>query len=140
MARTRMYQVRNNRFDFKCQQCGAKRSYAVSPSMRRKKVICHNCGETCHCQLNRRVEKRNAQAGRASLLTTDGREFDIDLRDISPRGVGFSVPLNLARMLSARQVVEFRCLWNPNLFSKGRYRIVNIFGQRIGAASLKAAA
>ncbi len=136
MAKSRIYQVISNRIQFKCDECKTRRSLPVPPNVRRRSVRCHNCGTLSQCQLNRRLETRQMQSGRAILLIRDGREVDIDLHDISLGGVGFDVAFGAARKLSVKQDVQFRCGWNPRLLDQGRYVIKSIKGHRIGVQNI----
>lgn len=136
MGKTRTFHVIGNRIQFKCQECKAKRNVPVLPKIRRKNIRCHNCGSSLSCILNRRVIQREAQAGRAAIITNDGREIDVDLHDISLGGVGFDVPSQAVRLISLKQSVKFKCSWNPTLLSRGRYIVTSINGRRIGVQNL----
>jgi len=132
MARSRLFQVRSNRIRFKCAECQTTRSLPVPPNVRRRSAKCHKCGVITHCQLNRRIQPRESQSGKVTMITRDGRETDIHLHDISLNGVGFIVPPGTARRLSVRQEVSFKCSWNSRLLTRKRYIIKNIKDQYIG--------
>lgn len=132
MARSKTYRVIDNRFQFKCEICGAKRSLAIPPETRSKTVKCHKCGTVSRCALNRRGLRREHQSGKAMMTLPGGRQFPVDLRDISFAGVGVDVAPGSGRMLNVRWEVKLECNWNSNLFSRGRYVIKNIQGDRIG--------
>lgn len=72
------------------------------------------------------------------LITQEGREFEINLNDISVNGVGFDVPIGIARakIVSLGEEVRFRCSWNSNLFGSSRYVVQNVRGQRVGVKKL----
>ena len=132
MARAKTYQVKDNRILFKCEECGAKRSMAVPPSVRSKTVKCHKCGTSSRCALNRRLQRREEQCGKATMVLPGGKEFPIDLNDMSAGGVGVSVAPGGGRMLNLRWEVKLKCSWNSRLFNDGRYIIKNIQGDRVG--------
>lgn len=137
MSKTRTYSVINNRFQFKCPSCQAKRMIAVPPDIRRKSVRCQRCGELSHCQLNRRVVPRMSQTGKALLILGDGKEMAIDLYDISIGGVGFEISGSIATTISVRQEVKLRCAWNPRLLDQSRFIIRSVKGRRIGAQTIE---
>jgi hypothetical protein len=84
--------------------------------------------------LNRRFRYRSQQAGKVLLITQSGREFEIHLNDISENGVGFDVPIGIARaqVVSLGEEVRFRCSWNPQLLGSNRFVVQNVRGQRVG--------
>ena len=61
-----------------------------------------------------------------------GKKFPIDIRDISFGGVGVNVAPGSGRLLNLRWEVKLECNWNSSLFSRGRYIIRNIQGDRVG--------
>lgn len=133
MPRTRTYRVINNRMQFKCSECGARRYLSVPSDARRRSVRCNKCGARSSCLLNRRTIPRDSQAGKAVVVLPNRREVDIDLHDISMNGIGFDLPVGIAKLLSVKQVVSFKCSWNPRLIGNGRYVIKSIHGRRVGA-------
>lgn len=133
MPRTKTYRVMNNRMQFKCSECGARRYLSVPADSRRRSVKCIKCGERHNCLLNRRVIPRDRQAGKATVVLPSGREVDIDLYDISMNGIGFDMPFSATKNLSVKQVVTFKCSWNPRLLGNSRYVIQSIQGRRVGA-------
>lgn len=132
MSKTRTYSVVNNRLQFKCPFCQARRMIALPPDVRRKSIRCQKCGELSHCQLNRRIVPRQSQAGKALLILNDGKELAIDLYDISFGGVGFELSGSIAATISVRQEVKLRCAWNPRLLDQGRFVIKSVKGRRVG--------
>lgn len=132
MARTKTYRVIDNRFHFKCDECGAKRNLAVPSGKRSKTVKCYRCGHFSRCALNRRGLRREKQSGKALMTLPGGKQFAIDIRDISFGGVGVNVAPGNGRMLNLRWEVKLECSWNSKLFSRGRYIIKNIQGDRVG--------
>lgn len=129
----RAFQVNNGRIHFKCPVCQAKRMVTVPPGLRQRSLRCHKCGELSRCDLNRRYTGREKQQGKVFLYTGDGSQIEVDLYDISLRGVGFEVAQKDIRRMSVGRDVSFRCTWSPQLLSMGRYRIKSIQGRRIGA-------
>jgi len=132
MARTKLYQVKDNRIRFKCEECEAKRTLSVPPNVRSRSVRCHKCGTFARCALNRRRHPRQQQAGKVTMILRGGREVAIDLHDISLKGVGVITGPGGGRMVSLKEEVHFKCSWNPKLFPSGRYVIKNIKGDRLG--------
>lgn len=133
MSRTKTYRVVNNRMQFRCPECGTRKYIAVPPDVRRRSVRCTKCGARNNCLLNRRNIPRDSQAGKAVLVLPDGREIEIDLHDLSMKGIGFDLPLGVAKKLHVKQVVSFKCTWNPRLIGNNRYEIKSIHGRRVGA-------
>jgi len=134
MAKTAIIQVINNRMRFKCGNCGAKRSSSVLSGVRRKSMQCHKCKTTTRCTLNRRVTPRESQCGKVLLITSEGRELEVNIHDISRTGFGLVIPLKVsrARKILKGQKVRFNCRWNPTLMGSGYYQVVSNDGQRIG--------
>ena len=135
MGATRDYQVLEGRMFFRCPACGAKRTYSISHDLRQISVRCYKCGDKSHCRLNRRFRYRSQQTGKVLLITQAGREFEINLNDISPNGIGFDVPIGIARaqVVALGEEVRFRCSWNPQLVGNSRFVVQNVRGQRVGA-------
>jgi hypothetical protein len=135
MGITKEYQAIENRIFFKCPACGSKRTLMVPPELRQISTHCYKCGDITRCRLNRRFRSREQQAGKILLITDTGQEFEIYLNDISEMGVGFELPIGLARanVVSAGDVVRFRCSWNPRLLGNFRYVVKSVRGQRVGA-------
>lgn len=136
MARGKMFQVKNSRFQFICGECKAKRHLPVPPNTRRRSVRCHKCGTTERCLLNRRAYVRERQSGKVTMILKSGRELSADLYDISSRGLGCEVHPKEARLLTTRQEVKFKCTWNPMLVERNRYVIKTIQGNRVGLINL----
>jgi len=132
-VKRRIFQVNNGRIQFRCPECQAKRMVAVPMGVRQRSLRCHRCGETFRCDLNRRCAGREMQSGKVLLCTGDGSEIEVDLFDISIRGVGFELNFKDLRQLKVGRDVTFRCPWNPRLLAGGRYRIRSITGCRVGA-------
>ncbi|MDO9042882.1 MAG: hypothetical protein Q7U64_11165 [Desulfocapsaceae bacterium] len=135
MGITKDYQVLGNRIFFRCPGCGAKRTYSIAHDLRQISIRCYKCGDKSMCRLNRRFCYRSQQAGKVLLITQEGREFEINLNDISVNGVGFDVPIGIARakVVSLGEEVRFRCSWNPQLLGSSRFVVQNVRGQRVGA-------
>jgi len=107
---------------------------AVAPHLRMRKVRCQKCGVITICNFNRRYEQREFQSGKVVLLTSDGKEVEIYLHDISSGGVGFELPIMEARKckLSVGEKVKFKCRWNSSRLERGEFVIKRIKEQRVG--------
>ena len=136
MPKTKEFKIQDRRLLFKCPSCGARKN-SVIPDIRRKTVRCHNCGEMVRCLFNRRPETRVYHAGKLTLRTRDGREFEVTLKDLSSKGIGFELAAGKSlRHLSVGHEINLSCTWNPNLLSQSRYVVRNINGLRVGAEKL----
>ena len=124
---------------FRCVECRARRSMAVAPHLRMRKVRCQKCGVITICNLNRRYEQREFLSGKVILLTSDGKELEIDLHDISSGGVGFELPFMVARKckLNVGEKVRFKCRWNASRLERGEFVIKEIKGQRVGVQKVR---
>lgn len=134
MGRTATVQVINNRLLFRCPACKTRRNMAILPNLRQKLVTCHRCQLSTKCILNRRVKPREPQAGIVLMVTTDNKETEITLHDISPEGAGFDIPYGTQKSLrlSVGAQIRFKCTWNPRLFGSQPYEVKSIIGQRVG--------
>lgn len=134
MGKTLTFQVINNRLMFRCPACGVRRNMALPPNLRQKNIKCHKCSEITKCRLNRRTKPRELQCGKVVLITSDSRETEVNLHDISHDGAGFDLPpgTSRARKLSIGSKVRFKCGWRPSLFGSCYYEVKSIVGQRVG--------
>jgi len=132
MGKTKSFRVENGRMLFKCHLCQSKRMVAVAPGVRTRSLRCSKCGESTRCIFNRRQAQREQQSGTVLAQTSDGRELMVDLFDISLKGVGFELSIRDINKIAIGRDVQFKCTWNPRLFSQGRYVVRSITGQRIG--------
>lgn len=132
---TKMFQVINNRIQFRCYNCKSKRNLAVRPDLRKKRIACYKCGELTTCILNRRSKNRDSQAGIIQVVTASGIYLDADLRDISNNGVGFNLHHSAMKKkgLTSGSLIRFECNWNPKLLGNSYFMVKNVQGQRIGA-------
>ena len=137
MAKTKIFNIVDGRFHFKCPMCQAKRMISVPMRVRRRSFRCHKCREITRCIFNRRSTLREQQVGKAILVEADGNHLDINLTDISHYGVGFNVDYCDIRKISIGKIVNLRCSWNPRLFVSGNYRIKTISGQHVGAEIIR---
>lgn len=135
MGITKDYQVQGSRIFFRCPVCETRRTYPIAHNLRQISVRCYKCGGKSMCRLNRRFRNRSQQAGKVLLITQEGREFEINLNDISENGVGFDVPIGIARakVVTLGEEVRIRCSWNSRLFGNSRFVVQNVQGQRVGA-------
>jgi hypothetical protein len=132
MGKTKTFRVENGRILFKCHVCQGKRMMAVAPGVRMRSIRCSKCGEATRCLFNRRLAERESQSGLVLVLTNDGRELMVDLFDISLNGVGFELSIRDANKIAVGRDVQFKCSWNPQLLSSGRYIVRSVKGQRVG--------
>ena len=72
------------------------------------------------------------------VITSNKRETEVILHDISEDGVGFDLPPGKPRniIVSVGSQVRFKCLWNPHLFGNDQYKVLSIVGHRVGAKRL----
>ncbi len=134
MGKTRNFNVINNRIQFKCPSCGARRNSALPPSLRKKSIRCHKCDEIVKCVFNRRAKPRMPHLGKVEMITKDGKNLDVNLRDISAGGIGLDIPIGVlrSRRITVGQQVRFKCRWNPRLLDTGYFVVRTIKDQRIG--------
>jgi len=139
MAKTIVFRVVNNRFLFRCTSCGAKRRLSAPPHLRQKIIRCFKCHEINKCAFNRRVTPREQQSGKAVLITSAGKEVDINLIDISSKGVGVELSIQglRSRVVKIGDQIQLICSWNPRLFSRNRYIVQNIREQKVGIKVLE---
>jgi len=138
MAKTVTVKVVNNRLLFRCPACRARRNIAILPNLRQKAITCHKCHEITRCILNRRTQPRNLQSGKVVITTTDQKEAEVLLHDISSDGVGFELPFGLRKTLriSLGSHIRFKCSWNQKLFGSNTYEVKSIIGQRVGVKKI----
>lgn len=135
MGKLIVFRVINNRMQFKCEQCDARRNFPVQPSIRSRNIRCHKCDAVTRCLLNRRLTRRELQSGKANMITREGRNIVVNLHDISvDGGLGLELPIRAARakVVKIGEEVRFNCKWNPRLLGSGRFKVVSSDGQRLG--------
>ncbi len=135
MGRMIEFRVINNRMQFKCAVCAAKRNFPVQAKIRRKNMRCHKCDAITRCMLNRRITPRELHSGKATMITNGGKEIAVNIHDISmDGGIGVDIPIRAARARTVKigEKVQFNCRWNPRLLGSGYFVVVNSTGQRIG--------
>lgn len=134
MGKTKTFRVINNRLQFRCRSCGARKNVAVPPQLRGRTIRCHKCGEMTKCLFNRRETLRELQSGKAVLINDRGKEVDIFLTDISTKGIGFELSLQAARTRPVKvgDKVRLTCSWSQRLLDGSRYIVQNINGLRVG--------
>lgn len=106
---------------------------AIPSGVRKRSIRCNKCGEITRCDFNRRLIPREQQRGKILMSTSDSNYVEVDLYDMSLNGIGFDVSYRDIRKISVGKEIQFRCTWNPRLFSQGRYVVRSIKGRRIGA-------
>ncbi len=138
MGKTITFRVVNNRMQFRCSACGAKRNITVPPKLRRKNMRCHKCDKITKCVLNRRLRPRELHSGKIYLSTIEGKEIEVNLYDISATGIGMDIPIGAARsrLLKIGTQVRLRCTWNPHLLGRSRYEVKNIQERRVGVKKM----
>ena len=134
MAKSLIFKVVNNRLQFRCSTCKAKRNVTVPPDVRTKSIRCHKCADLTRCIFNRRIHPRENQSGIVTLQTSAGREIDVMLHDLSMEGLGFNIPVGSARTyrIGIGNEVRLRCAWNSRLIPNIAFVVKNIKGQRVG--------
>ena len=134
MAKSIIFKVINNRMQFRCSACKAKRNVTIPPDIRVKSIRCHKCAELTRCVFNRRIEPRENLSGAIILETSSGSEIDVMLHDRSRDGLGFNIPIGSARTyrIGIGNKVRLRCSWNPRLIPNTTFVVQNIKGQRVG--------
>jgi len=132
MGKMRTFKVINNRIQFICPACKAKKFAAVPRNLRRRTIRCTKCAEITCCILDRRVKPREQQSGKI-LMVTGERKLEVFLHDISMNGIGIDLPVKALRSgkLTTGRQVSFKCSWNPRL-ANGNFIVNNIDGQRLG--------
>jgi hypothetical protein len=133
MAKTQIFRVVGGRIHFKCFACQSRRMVSIPPGVRRRSLRCHKCGETTHCNFNRREIHREQQKGKVFVTTSDGKSIEVDLHDMSLNGIGFDVSVRDIRKMIVGREIQFLCTWNSKLIRQGRYVVRSIKGRRIGA-------
>jgi len=76
--------------------------------------------------------ERTNQSGRI-LMLFGGNQNEVDLYDISNRGVGFDMDARSGVKIAIGREIEFKCSWNPRLLNHGRYVVRSVKGTRVGA-------
>lgn len=135
MGKTKTFKVTNNRFQFRCSQCTAKRNFTIPQNVRRKNIKCHGCGEVVKCVFNRRCTVRESLSGKIIATTHAGKEVGVNLYDLSQNGIGVDMSVRTAQLnrLAIGNTIRFRCDWNPKMLPPCSYIVKNIKGQRVGA-------
>jgi len=130
--KTKEFKMQENRLLFKCPHCGYRRNYTLL-NVRRKTIRCDGCGQKIRCLFNRRPELRESQSGLLTLITREGKELTVMMRDISSRGIGFEVQkAKDLRSIKKGQEISLTSDWNPRMIPKSRFKVQNINGYRVG--------
>ena len=139
MGKSIIFKVINNRMQFRCSTCKAKRNVTIPPDIRVKSIRCHKCSKLTKCVFNRRVQPRENQSGTVILQTSAGKEIDVMLNDLSKEGLGFNISVGSARTyrIGVGNQVRLRCTWNPRLIPNTAFVVKNIRGQRVGLKTKK---
>ena len=112
---------------------------AAPDHLRQRSVRCHKCGEIVRCSLNRRATLRELQSGKAILLTSSGKEAEIELSDVSSKGIGFELTIRAmrSRVIKIGDHIQVYCNWSSRFQGNSRYVVRNIRGQRVGVKKLE---
>ena len=140
MGKMIVFRVINNRVQFKCETCDAKRNLPIQANIRSRNIRCHKCDAVTRCMLNRRLTRRELQSGKATMITREGRKVFVNLHDMSvDGGLGIDLPIRAARakVVKVGEEVRFECKWSPRLFGSGRFRVISSDGQRLGIKRVK---
>lgn len=91
------------------------------------------------CAFNRRVTPREQQTGKAILITRSGKELDINLTNISAKGVGLELSIKALRSRAVKigDHVQLVCKWNPGMFGGTRFIVQNMRDQKVGIKKLE---
>ena len=130
--RTVTFRVVNNRMQFRCSRCGARRNVPVPANLRRKNIRCHKCETVIKCMLNRRATPRQVQSGKAEMIINEGKKIEVNIYDISIDGIGIDIPFRAVRAIAIGQKVRFSCSWNSRLIGNSYFVVKSIKGHRAG--------
>ncbi|SHO52452.1 hypothetical protein SAMN02745220_04568 [Desulfopila aestuarii DSM 18488] len=132
----RTFQVVNNKINFKCHSCNAKRLIAIPVGVMRRSIKCHKCQESTLCILNRRLRPRQAQTGKVVVVTVNYDLIEVMLYDVTDGSVGasFDLPYGnpLTKKIRSGSKIRLNCNWNRYLFGSKYYIVKSIRGQRVG--------
>jgi len=139
MGRAKTFRVVNHRFQFKCDKCGTRKYMAIPSHLRQRSVRCHKCGELIRCLFNRRATLRELQSGKAVLITSSGKDVEIELSDVSSKGIGFEMSIRAmrSRAIKIGDQIQVYCSWSPRLLGQSRFVVQNINGRRVGVKKIE---
>lgn len=134
-GRSQISTVKDGRIRVTCARCG-KRQYVAVPAGLRKKTVRCTCGMSALHTLNHRASVRESTCGKALVILHNGREYPVYLCDISPGGIGFTIPVQYSRMIANTQDlrVKYRSITGLSVLRK--IRITNLANKRAGAQFL----
>lgn len=134
-GRAKACNVVEGRIRVTCPRCERKWYLAVPAGTRKKSVRC-TCGMSSQYTLNHRTALREATCGKGLLFLANGRQCPVYLSDLSLGGVGFSVPHQYVRTITAGQEaqIKYRSLSGSSVQRKIRIR--SVANTRIGGQFL----
>ena len=67
------------------------------------------------------------------MRTSENKEIEVMMRDISVRGIGFELRRGKdLGLIKLGDDISLSCNWSPTLIPKSRFRVKNINGFRVG--------
>lgn len=132
--------IRQNRISFRC-NCGKTiRASVAGHDRRRKAVLCDVCGKRHVCLIDHRTDNREHCSGTVTMRYASRQRSNdviaVELINVSPKGVAFSLPLGARNTLRVGQKIHLVCPWNKRLLRHGSYVIKNINSHCVGARSV----
>ncbi|MGE4560777.1 MAG: hypothetical protein AB7E77_11290 [Desulfobulbus sp.] len=127
--------VKDGRIRVTCSRCTKSRYVAVPGGLRKKNVRCP-CGQSTMYTLNHRAAARESTWGKAFVLLPNGRECPVYLCDISPGGLGFTLPPQYTRTLATAHDLRIKYRSGTGNTMLRRIRITSLVNNRAGAAFL----
>lgn len=104
----------DSRLLFICPSCKKRTVYNVL-NIQRNTYKCQRCGFSTRTMFNRRP---------VALKTKQGKEIQVRLREISPRGAIFQLLNDKdSQFIKIGGEVRLLCKWNPNLVPRSKYLV-----------------
>ena len=130
--KTKEFRIQDNRLLFNCPFCGYKHNLTIL-DIRSRNIKCFDCGGLTRCLFNRRPEQRERLSGILTMRTSENKEIEVMMRDISVRGIGFELRRGKdLGLIKLGDDISLSCNWSPTLIPKSRFRVKNINGFRVG--------
>ena len=130
--KTKEFRIQDNRLLFKCPFCGYKNNLTIL-DIKSKNIKCFDCGVLTRCLFNRRPEQRERLSGILTMRTSENKEIEVMMCDISVRGIGFELRRGKdLGLIKLGDDISLSCNWSPTLIPKSRFRVKNINGFRVG--------
>ena len=82
---------------------------------------------------------RELQSGKAVLITSSGKDVEIELSDVSSKGIGFEMSIRAmrSRAIKIGDQIQVYCSWSPRLLGQRRFVVQNINGRRVGVKKIE---